>query len=336
MDIYYSFIVPVYNRPDEVKELLRSMWKLQYEKPFEVVLVEDGSTVDSQGIAESFSQCLEISYYQKPNTGPGDSRNFGMKKAKGNYFLILDSDVLLPPDYLAEVDKALQDDFVHCFGGPDAAHSFFTDLQKAINYAMTSYVTTGGIRGRKQLLGEFEPRSFNMGLSKEAFEASGGFGSIHPGEDPDLSLRLRKMGFKTVLFPKARVFHKRRIDWGKFYQQVYKFGLVRPILNEWHPESRKITYWFPAIFSLGLLFSIVLFFLNLQFFFYCYLFYFLFIFFHAGIQEKSVKIGAFAVWASLVQFFGYGLGFSRSTIYIRILKEIPEKRFPKLFFKHGG
>src|SRR5690606_21904065 len=160
------------------------------------------------------------------NTGPGDSRNFGMKNARGNYFLILDSDVILPSQYLKEVDKALRKEFVHCFGGPDAAHSNFTPIQKAINYSMTSMLTTGGIRGRKQMIGKFQPRSFNMGISKEAFEASGGFGKIHPGEDPDLALRLQKSGFDTMLFPKAFVYHKRRIDWDNFYDQVYKFGLV--------------------------------------------------------------------------------------------------------------
>ena len=191
----YSFIIPVYNRPQEIKELLESLANLTYSGDFEIVIVEDGSTVKCDEVVLLFQDSLDISYYYKPNSGPGDSRNFGMKKANGNYFIILDSDCLLPPQYLQEVDKALNNVYLDCFGGPDAAHSSFTSLQKAINYVMTSYLTTGGIRGKKNAVQRFEPRSFNMGISKKAFMASGGFGKIHPGEDPDLSQRLLQKGF---------------------------------------------------------------------------------------------------------------------------------------------
>lgn len=335
MEIEYSFVIPVFNRPDEIRELLRSIWQLDYEGSIEVVVVEDGSTIDSKETVSEFFACLNIQYFQKPNTGPGDSRNFGMQKAHGNYYIILDSDVLLPSNYLREIDTALKKKFVHCFGGPDGAHPNFSQLQKAINYSMTSYLTTGGIRGKKQGLGEFQPRSFNMGLSRKAFEASGGFGKIHPGEDPDLALRLRKMGFRTVLFSKAIVFHKRRIDWEKFYQQIYKFGLVRPILNTWHPESAKLTYWFPTVFSAGFLLAIFLLVVKWEILLYCYVVYFLLVFIDSTWKNRSMKVGVFSVWASLVQFLGYGLGYCRSTYYIRILKEDPEKRYPKLFFKHA-
>lgn len=335
MDLKYSFIIPVFNRPDEIKELLRSIWQLDYEGSFEVIIVEDGSTIDSRETVAKFKPCLNVHYHQKPNTGPGDSRNFGMRKAHGNYFIILDSDVLLPPNYLREIDTTLNKNFVHCFGGPDGAHPNFSQLQKAINYSMTSYLTTGGIRGKKQGLGEFQPRSFNMGISREAFEASGGFGKIHPGEDPDLALRLRKLEYETVLIPQAMVYHKRRIDWEKFYEQVYKFGLVRPILNTWHPNSAKMTYWFPTFFSVGFLLAVLLLVIKLEFLLYCFVAYFLLVFIHSTWKNRSMTVGVFSAWASLVQFLGYGLGFCRSTYYIRILKEDPEKRFPKLFFKHA-
>lgn len=335
MNITYSFIIPVYNRPIEIKELLESMKELSFSSSFEVVIVEDGSSDPSEDIVEQFTEDLNISYYKKPNSGPGDSRNFGMKKAKGNYFLILDSDVILPPYYLTEVDKALKKHFVHCFGGPDAAHGDFSPVQKAINYSMTSLLTTGGIRGGKSQVGKFQPRSFNMGLSKEAFEASGGFGRIHPGEDPDLALRLRKDGFDTALFPEAYVYHKRRIDWNKFYQQVYKFGLVRPILNKWHPGTAKITFWFPTVFSAGAIASIFMLLLGWPFLFNLYLLYLLTVFVHSLILNTSVRIAAYSVWAVLVQFFGYGLGFCRSTCYLRFFNEAPEKRFPSLFFQNG-
>lgn len=334
MKIFYSFIIPVYNRPEEIKELLESIQLLSFEKPYEVVIMEDGSTRSSGEIVEKFRRNIDISYYPKTNTGPGDSRNYGMKKAKGNYFLILDSDVILPPDYLCKVDRVLQQNFVHCFGGPDAAHKNFTMVQKAINYAMTSLLTTGGIRGSK-MNGNFQPRSFNMGISKEAFEKSGGFGKIHPGEDPDLAMRLRELGYETRLFHQAVVFHKRRVDWEKFYEQVYKFGQVRPVLNKWHPGSGKITYWFPTIFSLGLLTAILLLILKIQLLLYVYFVYFFLIFLHASILNKSFRIGLLSIWASLVQFLGYGLGFWLSTYYIGVLNENPEKKFPKLFFKHA-
>ncbi|MBN4085547.1 glycosyltransferase, partial [Flavobacteriaceae bacterium AH-315-B10] len=250
-----SFIIPVYNRPDEVKELLNSFTTLNGEKDFEVVIIEDGSVITSKTVVDNFSNKLNISYYYKENSGPGDSRNYGMKLAKGAYFIILDSDCILPKNYLNEVLKSLKKNYVDCFGGPDAAHNSFTNLQKAINFSMTSFITTGGIRGKKSSVNKFQPRSFNMGLSKDAFIATEGFGRIHPGEDPDLSIRLTKLNFKTKLITEAYVYHKRRISWAKFYKQVYKFGSVRPILNHWYPETKKITYWFPTLFSLGLIAS---------------------------------------------------------------------------------
>lgn len=334
MTLRYSFIIPVYNRPEEVKELLHSIKNLDFEGDFEVVIVEDGSTISSEVVVARYSESLNITYLPTDNTGPGDSRNFGMRNARGNYFLILDSDVILPSQYLKEVDAALRRDFVHCFGGPDAAHSNFTPIQKAINYSMTSLLTTGGIRGKKQIVGKFQPRSFNMGISKEAFEASGGFGRIHPGEDPDLALRLQKSGFDTSLFPKAFVFHKRRIDWDRFYEQVYKFGLVRPILSQWHPDSDKLTFWFPALFSMGMFMAVLLLIFKLQFLVYAYFVYFFIIMIDSSIRNRSLQIGVFSIWASLIQFSAYGLGFCRSTYYIRIRKEDPEKRFPLLFFKN--
>jgi glycosyltransferase involved in cell wall biosynthesis len=310
------------------------MLKLQFDRDFEIVLVEDGSSISSGSIATEFQQQLNISYHYKKNTGPGDSRNFGMRKAKGNYFLILDSDVLLPENYLQEVDKFLQQDYCDCFGGPDASHPSFSKIQKAIDYSMTSFLTTGGIRGKKSAVNDFQPRSFNMGISKNAFEASGGFGKIHPGEDPDLSLRLKKMGYKLCLIPGAVVFHKRRIDWSKFYTQVQKFGMVRPILNKWHPGSGKITYWFPAVFSLGFLFAILLLKLGIWWLFLLYVLYFVIIAIDAAIKNKSLGIGFLAVYATLVQFFGYGYGFIKSLWHIHILKQDPEHEFPNLFFKN--
>lgn len=332
MQLEYSFIIPVYNRPDEIDELLSSLEKQTYSNTFEVVIVEDGSTLPSKDVIQKYQDTLSISYFEKPNSGPGDSRNFGMKKAKGNYFLILDSDCILPPQYLTAVNTALKEKYTACFGGPDAAHESFTDLQKAINYVMTSFLTTGGIRGGKKSVDKFQPRSFNMGLAKEAFLATEGFGNIHPGEDPDLTIRIWNTGYDTQLIHEAFVYHKRRISWEKFHLQVQKFGKCRPILNSWHPETAKITYWFPTLFIFGVLFSLVLLGFGIPLFSYFVLGYFTILFLDATIKNKSIKIGLQAIFATCIQFLGYGLGFLESTFKIAVLKKEPQKAFPYLFF----
>ncbi len=331
----FSFIIPVFNRPDEVNELLESFTLLEGDFSFEIVIVEDGSNIDCKAIVASYIDRLNISYYFKPNSGPGDSRNFGMKKAKGNYYIILDSDCLLPKHYLQTVKNSLDNEFVDCFGGPDAAHHSFTSLQKAINFAMTSFITTGGIRGGKTKVDKFQPRSFNMGLSKAAFEASGGFGVIHPGEDPDLSIRLINLGFKTKLINEAFVYHKRRISWSKFYKQVNKFGLVRPILNQWHPKTAKLVYWLPTLFCLGFLASIILFGLGIDLGLKLYALYFIVAFILALISSKSLVVAIQAIIAIAIQFFGYGYGFLKSTLALKFTKKTPEQVFPHLFFIHG-
>ncbi|QIE60722.1 glycosyltransferase [Rasiella rasia] len=329
----YSFIIPVYNRPQEIKELLESFLVLQSNHEYEIVIVEDGSSETSEAVVKQFENSLNISYYTKPNSGPGDSRNYGMKKATGNYFIILDSDCLLPSHYLETVDYFLDNKYYDCYGGADAAHQNFSDLQKAINYVMTSFLTTGGIRGAKKSVNKFEPRSFNMGISKEAFNATGGFAKIHPGEDPDLSQRILKANFETTYIPDAYVFHKRRISWHKFYTQVKKFGLVRPILNKWHPNAAKITFWFPTLFLFFVVATLVLSILVSWLLALPLVSYIFMILIDASIKNKSISIGFLAVWAMFVQFFGYGMAFLKSTFFIHWLNKEPEKQFPKLFFK---
>ncbi len=327
-----SFIIPVYNRPDEVKELLDSFLMLEGDKDFEIVIVEDGSQISSNEVVSQFDKTLHVSYFNKPNSGPGDSRNYGMRRAKGNYFIILDSDCILPPQYLTEVLKSLNEHFVHCFGGPDAAHASFSNVQKAINYAMTSVLSTGGIRGGTSAVDKFQPRSFNMGISKEAFEKVGGYGKIHPGEDPDLTIRIWNKGYETKLIPKAFVYHKRRIDWHKFFIQVNKFGLVRPILNKWHPETAKKTYWFPTLFCLGFLISLFLMVLNIFIPLGIYLLYFMLVFIDSLIKNRNVSVAFLSIFAVCVQFLGYGIGFLKSTFWINFSKKKPKELFPKLFF----
>ncbi|HEA21818.1 MAG TPA: glycosyltransferase [Pricia antarctica] len=352
MNLFFSFIIPVYNRPDEIGELLESFAEQTYAEPFEIVIVEDGSTIPAEQTIVDFmarhsqvKQRLTITYLKKPNSGPGNSRNFGMARAKGGYFIILDSDCILPPTYLAKVENSLREGFVHCYGGPDAAHASFSLVQKAINYAMTAVLTTGGIRGNKRLakadnVGSgtlsykgFQPRSFNMGLSKSAFEATGGFGNIHPGEDPDLTFRIWEKGYTTKLIPEAYVFHKRRIDWKKFFVQVKKFGMVRPILNLRFPKTSKMTYWFPTFFCLGFLLALVFYSIGIGLPLLLYSLYFVLIFIDSLLKNRSLAIALLSLVAVSIQFIGYGYGFLRSTLFTNFSGKKSEELFPQLFFK---
>jgi glycosyltransferase involved in cell wall biosynthesis len=330
----FSLIIPVFNRPDEVEELLDSLSLLDYKANFEIVIVEDGSSLKCDDVVRTFEGKLHLSYYFKQNSGPGDSRNFGMEKAKGDYFIIFDSDCIIPKNYLTEVTNALNENYVDCFGGPDKALDSFSDIQKAINFAMTSFLTTGGIRGGSEKIDKFQPRSFNMGLSRKAFEASHGFGNIHPGEDPDLSIRLWELGFETRLFPKAFVYHKRRIDWEKFSMQVNKFGKARPILNSWYPKYNKLTFFFPTLFIIGFVFALIISLIfNHDIILQLYFVYFLTLFIVSTYQNKSFKIGFLSIKAVWKQFYGYGTGFLISFIKVIILKQKPQEAFPELFFK---
>lgn len=328
-----SLIIPVFNRPDEVEELLESLTLQTFKEEYEIVIIEDGSSITCKDVVDAYSNRLSISYYFKPNSGPGDSRNYGMGIARGDYFIILDSDCIIPAHYLESVSKNLGLHYADCFGGPDAALDSFSDVQKAINFSMTSFLTTGGIRGKSEKIEKFQPRSFNMGLSKTAFEASGGFGHIHPGEDPDLSIRLWKLGYETRLFSDSFVYHKRRIDWEKFHRQVNKFGKARPILDLWHPEYKKITFLFPSLFILGLGFSLILLLIDVYFPVYLYILYTILVLTVSSVQNKSLKIGLLSVAAVFTQFYGYGSGYLKSFIAVQVLKEDPKKAFPELFFK---
>jgi len=329
----FSLIIPVYNRPDEVDELLESLSQQDFNEDFEIVIVEDGSSLKCEDVVRKYDSKLTMSYYYKDNSGPGNSRNYGMEKAKGDYFIIFDSDCIIPTNYLTEVAIALKENYVDCFRGPDKALDSFSNIQKAINFAMTSFLTTGGIRGGSEKINKFQPRSFNMGLSRKAFEASHGFGNIHPGEDPDLSIRLWELGFETRLFSKAFVYHKRRIDWEKFSVQVNKFGKARPILNSWYPQYNKLTFFFPSFFIIGLLVALGLLIFNHDLLLQMYFGYFLVLFLVSTYQNKSFKIGYLSMKAVWKQFYGYGTGFIESFIKVIVLKQKPEAVFPELFFK---
>ncbi len=330
MKLSYSIIIPVYNRPNEIKELLDSLLAQTYTKPFEIVIVEDGSTEKCDSIIKEYTSKLDITYLYKENSGPGQSRNEGMHSAKENYFIILDSDIILPANYLKEIDVALKNNFTDAFTAPDKAHVSFTNIQKAINYAMTSFLTTGGLRNNKGTI-NFQLRSFNMGLSKEVFEITKGFAKQNYGEDIDLSFRIEKLGLTKQFIPKAFVYHKRRADFKQFYKQTFNFGASRPILNKTHKNTAKLTYWFPLVFSIGFISSIIFWsvgFLSIVCVFLCY---FVLLLIDSLLKNKNIAVAFLSILAAIVQFFGYGLGFLRSQFRLHILKKSIEETFPKMF-----
>jgi glycosyltransferase involved in cell wall biosynthesis len=315
LKVSFSIIVPVYNRPNEIDELLNSLTKQNFSDDFEVLIIEDGSAIKGDTIVEKYKSKLKIKYFFKENTGAGASRNFGMQRASENYFIILDSDVIVPEHYLSEVKKGLDIKYTDAFGGPDTAHESFTPIQKAINYAMTSMLTTGGIRGKKQTFGKFQPRSFNLGLSKIAFEKTQGFSKMKNGEDIDLTFRLWENEFDTQLLEKAFVYHKRRSSLKQFFKQAHGFGTARPILNKKYPETAKLTYWFPSLFMIGFALSIILTIFGFSPILYFYGVYFSLIWIDSLFKSKNVSVAFLSLVASLTQFIGYGLGFLQSQFF---------------------
>jgi glycosyltransferase involved in cell wall biosynthesis len=309
---YYSVIIPVYNRPQEIRELLESLSR-QSVKNFEVIIIEDGSTLSSEQVANDYKDSLTLSYYTKPNTGPGESRNYGAARSRGDYLIVFDSDCIIPDHYFEEVERELSAQPCDAFGGPDAAHDSFDNMQKAVNYAMTSFFTTGGIRGGKKHLEKFHPRSFNMGIRKEVYMQLGGFSSMRYGEDIDFSIRIFESGHSVRLFPRAFVFHKRRTNLRKFFRQVYHSGAARVALYKRHPSSLRIIHFLPALFVWGALFL-------MGCSFWCLyslaplLLYAVLTGVDATIKNKHAGIGCLSVGASFVQLFGYGTGFSIALI----------------------
>lgn len=308
----YSIIIPVYNRPDEVDELLQSIvTQGRGDDEVEVLVVEDGSAIRCDEVVEKYADKVNVSYYYKDNSGPGQTRNYGSERAAGEWLLILDSDAVLPPGYLDAIDRELAREDCDAFGGPDRASKDFSVMQKAINYAMTSFFTTGGIRGGKKKMDKFYPRSFNMGIRAEVYKALGGFSAMRFGEDIDLSLRIYRAGYRCRLFPEAWVWHKRRTDLKKFYKQVHNSGIARINLHKRHPGSMKVVHTLPAVFTLGCALIILISFVW-PWAMLLLLAYALIIFADATIKERSPKVGVMAVPAAFVQLLGYGSGFIRA------------------------
>lgn len=327
----YSIIIPVYNRPDEVDELLNSLTQ-QTVHDFEVIVVEDGSSVTCEHVVKRYEQQLKIRYFNKPNSGPGQTRNYGAERSSGEYLLILDSDCILPPGYLAAIEEELKRQPADAFGGPDRAHHSFTSTQKAINYAMTSFFTTGGIRGGKKKMDKFYPRSFNMGLKADAYRALGGFSKMRFGEDIDLSIRIFKGGYSCRLFPEAWVWHKRRTDLKKFFKQVYNSGIARINLYKKYPESLKVVHLLPAVFTLGVVF-VLLSSLICPYALLLLAMFAIIIFTDSSFRNRSLWIGLLSVLAAFIQLTGYGSGFLSAWWKRCILKKDSFSAFEKNFYK---
>jgi len=309
--MFFSIIIPLYNRPQEIKELLETLTQQTY-KNFEVLVIEDGSIDDAKDIVNGFTGQLNVRYFVKENAGQGFARNYAFERAEGDYFIIFDSDCLIPEDYLEVVNNSLAENWLDAYGGPDAAHPSFTLVQKAISYSMTSPFTTGGIRGNKKSLGQFHPRSFNMGISRQVWEIAGGFIITRSGEDIEYSIRIHTMDFKIGLIPRAKVYHKRRTSLYQFYKQLHFFGRARINVYKFFPNELKAVHFFPAIFTLGVLFTLISNIFNWPIAILCNviaLLIILLIFFHSLSKNKSVKIAFLSVLASFIQLTAYGLGF---------------------------
>ncbi len=310
---YFSVIVPVYNRIDEVKDLLESLSK-QTNKDFEVIIVEDGSTIPCEKEVRGYKDSMAIKYFHKSNEGRSIARNFGIEHAQGNYFIFFDSDCIIPPDYFKTLAKELKDNYADCFGGPDAAHDSFSDVQKAINYSMTSFLTTGGIRGGKIKLDKFVPRSFNMGYSREVWNKVGGFREMF-SEDIDMSTRIRQAGYSIRLIRDAYVYHKRRVNLRLFLRQIYVFGMSRITLYLLYPDSLKAVHLLPSLFTIASAAMIILALFWRWWAILPLLAYIIALFVSAYVQTKNLKISLLAIITSFIQLWGYGTGFI--TAFIR-------------------
>ena len=310
---FYSVIVPVYNRPNEIDELLDSLTKQRFSN-FEVLIIEDGSEHDCRAIVENYRSQLDIHYFFKPNSGQGFSRNYGFERAKGDYYIVFDSDCLIPNNYFEVVDNHLDSEDLDAFGGPDKAHSTFTPLQKAISYSMTSPFTTGGIRGNKRHAGSFRPRSFNMGISQEVFERTQGYKITRKGEDIEFSLRIIESGFKTGLIPEAYVYHKRRTNLKQFYKQLHFFGRARINVRKFYPSELKLVHLLPLYFVLGLFGWIFSYFVFYDAFLLGSLLlsvFSLLILVDSALKYRSWSVGLLSIATSFTQLFAYGMGMIR-------------------------
>ena len=318
--MFYSVIVPVYNRPQEIHSLLACL-AIQAYKNFEVIVVESGSSIKSEDVVKIYSSKINVRYFLRGNDGQGFSRNYGMSQAKGEFFIILDSDVLLDPDFIENIHMGIQDAGLDAYGGPDKLHPAATDMQKAVNYSMTSFLTTGGIRGSKKNKGKFYPRSFNMGISRKVYEATGGYKLPFMGEDIELSARIMTLGFKIGLIENAYVYHERKKDLKSYYKQMQWFGRARININRFFPNTFKIIHLVPVLFVSYLIGTFTIMALHwqigyalslpLQIFFFC-------VFVDSLFQYHDLKVALYSIPTVFIQLYGYAIGMLQEFLGIGI------------------
>lgn len=332
-NLKFSIIIPVFNRPEELKELLESLASQTY-KSFEVIVVEDGSEIKSEEVVKSFEGKLTLFYFKKPNSGPGLSRNFGVEHSNTDYFIFFDSDCVIPPEYLSNVIGFLKNHSADSFGGPDRFHENFTAVQKAIGYAMSSFLTTGGIRGGNKSMEKFHPRSFNMGFTREVYNKTKGFSSIRFGEDIDLSIRIKQAGFDSLLIPSAYVYHKRRTDFRKFFKQVFNSGIARINLYKRHSHSLKLVHFLPSSFVIYTVLAVLLSLITFNLIpLIPFIVYSILICIAAAFEFKELKLIWLSLLASCVQLFGYGTGFLLGVWNRLILRKGEFEAFKRNFYK---
>jgi len=339
----YSIIIPCFNRADEVAELLESISQLKFDPAqFEIIISDDGSTDNTKKLVEqnkSKLQC-DLIYLTQNNSGPGAARNHAMENANGDFFIFIDSDVTLSADWLFHIDLTLVEKKADAFGGPDSYREDFSPFLKAVNYSMTSFITTGGLRGKKgKKLARFYPRSFNMGLSRELWKKIGGFGSLRHGQDIEFSHRIIESGAQVIFIDQAVVYHKRRTNLRRFYKQVFNWGVARinlykinkKMLEPLHSIPAVLTFVAVTLLVLSLIFdlikTIVLWGFSAG----------ILILIYSMIDSiriyKSIKP---ALWLPLVmpaQVLGYGFGFIYNAVRRIVLDKDEKVGFKKSYYK---
>ena len=341
--IKYSIIVPSFNRADEIEELIGSITRLKFDRErFELVIVDDGSTDHTLNLLEKYKNEIgdNLVYFTQKNQGPGAARNTGMSKAKGDFFIFVDSDCTVPENWLTEIDISAQANRADAFGGADTYSDDFSPLLKAINYSMTSFITTGGLRGKKgKKLAKFYPRSFNMGLTRQLWEKIGGFGSLRHGQDIEFSNRILKSGAVVVFVEKASVFHKRRTNIRRFYKQVFNWGVARINLYKIDNTMLEPLHALPALITLLTILTIILslVFSPLRILVYAGLILALIILgvsmLDAIRMYKQLKPALLLPLIMPAQIFGYGLGFIYNYTRRIIFNKKEKIGFKKSYYK---
>ncbi len=339
-DIFISVITPSYNRASELEHLMRSISAQSIDHNlFELIISDDGSTDDTEALINSWQEkaSFSIKYISQENKGPGAARNHGLEKSIGELILFIDSDCEAHPKWIETiVDEYHKSEFDAC-GGPDGGKKDFTLLQKAIDYSMTSFFTTGGMRGHSEkMISKFYPRTHNMGVKRDKYEAVGGFGNLRHGQDIEFSHRIRTSGGKIRFIKNALVYHRRRTSLRQFIKQVFNWGVARINLGKIDTAMLEPVHFLPSLSILLSLFIILIIYqldwgiseIFLLFFsplsIICLL---------GALNKKDLRVFPILLLVIPIQIFGYGLGFLQAYIRRFIFNEAELVGFKKNYYK---